>query len=292
MRSKPNAIIRLLRLFIVAIIVLITSNSAAFDYFGVSNLSLIMSMGGSNSGWTPLSATTSGGVTAVHWYSPSHTNYQDSARTTAVTADGDVTGSATDQMVAADHVSQGTTANKPLYKVNISGGKPMWLFDGSNDAIFGAFTNGGTINQPLTIFGVIQLDATKVDDNIYAHWHDSGLVSGVDRTYFGKDMELTPDNFVITSPQLITGGPADVNYNIWGIVLDYLTSKFYINGVLKNTGDTGPRPLVGLGLGGQWEWKGYIGDVLIYPGALSAADLNQIGQYLATFYGLTWTAIP
>jgi hypothetical protein len=39
------------------------------------------------------------------------------------------------------------------------------------------------------------------------------------------------------------------------------------------------------------NWKGDIGPILIYPGNLSNADKNQVGEYLASVTGISWTTI-
>lgn len=61
-------------------------------------------------------------------------------------ADGDTIGTLTDRSTSANNCTQGTTANKPLLKLNVANGRKGAFFDGSNDYL----TYGATINAPTT----------------------------------------------------------------------------------------------------------------------------------------------
>lgn len=261
--------------------------------FGGMSLKLAdsLKLDSGSASWTPASATTVGSVTALHWYSPSHANFQDSARTTAVSAD-DVTGSATDKMAAADHLSQATTNNKPVYKVNILNGKPMWLFDGTNDFVQGAFV--AAINQPCTAIVVVKLDSTFVNDNSNHIAIDKN--AGPTSTAIWKNGTPTPDAWTFSAGTAVNGGAADATTHIFAGVFNGASSVLYKDGVSEASGNIGASAFSGLTIGTSYEgtfpWKGYIGDTLICPGALVSADLNQYGNFLADFYGTTWTTIP
>ena len=73
------------------------------------------------------------------------------------------------------------------------------------------------------------------------------------------------------------------------------SSGLWANGVSKASGNAGTKVMdgltVGTASGGTLPWKGYVGQRLIYTSNLSDADKNQVGQYLADYYGLTWTDI-
>src|SRR5690242_121198 len=66
----------------------------------------------------------------VGWYKADGTLWQDSARTTPVVANSDPVGAWDDASGNNNHLLQATAGKRPLYKVNILGGKPAVLFDG------------------------------------------------------------------------------------------------------------------------------------------------------------------
>ena len=118
--------------------------------------------------WDPSSPTTDGGESPEHWYRGDDA-YEENTRVTACSDDGDVVGSWTDLTGNADHVSQGTTANKPTWQDAELNGQPVIRFDGSDDYLQGAFTTGGSISQANTIFIVSKLDTSAVNDGNNRH---------------------------------------------------------------------------------------------------------------------------
>jgi hypothetical protein len=69
------------------------------------------------------------------WYDPSDlsTMWKDTAGTDPVTADGDAVARIDDKSGNARHLTQGTAANRPLYKT--AGGLHWLQFDGTNDQL-------------------------------------------------------------------------------------------------------------------------------------------------------------
>ena len=89
------------------------------------------------------------------------TLFQDSAKTTPVTADGDVVGAMADKSGNGRDLLQATTANKPLYKTAIQNGLSVVRFDGTDDKLGPTVF---TLNQPFTIVMVInQITWTDLD---------------------------------------------------------------------------------------------------------------------------------
>ncbi len=62
------------------------------------------------------------------WGKADGTLWQDDARTSAVTADGQTVGAADDITANANHLLQATAGKRPAYKINIQNGKPGLLF--------------------------------------------------------------------------------------------------------------------------------------------------------------------
>lgn len=76
--------------------------------------------------------------------SDASTTYQDSTLTTLASSDGDVVGGWKDKSGAGNHMTQGTTASKPVKKVNRINGLPVLQGDGVDDQLV-----TGTVNHNI-----------------------------------------------------------------------------------------------------------------------------------------------
>lgn len=238
-------------------------------------------------GWTPAQATTDGGVSPEHWYDAGAGTYQ-SAGGAAAENDGDVVGQWQDQATAAVHVAQGTADNKPLLKLNILNGQPVLRFDGANDVLSSAFTVGGVLSQPFTIFAVAKID--DAEDNAF-----NVLTDGDDTTNRCFSGKKNNNNWMIHSGVDIEGSAADTSWNIWCMLFHGASSQFWHDGSSEASGDAGADAPDGFSVGAQtnqlYAWDGDIAEIIIYDSNLSDADKNEIGQYLAEKYGLSWSDI-
>lgn len=110
-------------------------------------------------GFSPGGLFTGGSVGA--WYDPSDisTLFQDSAGTIPVTADGDPVGKILDKSGNGKHLIQGTSASRPVYKIDGSTGKPyLWTNDSDAWMSVGGFDLSGTENA--TIFSGLMKDSS------------------------------------------------------------------------------------------------------------------------------------
>jgi len=245
--------------------------------------------------WTPASPTTDGGVLPAHWYR-SDDAYQDAGRTTPVASDGDVVGNWTDLAANADHASQATTGKKPTWQ-NGAGDQlnshPVIRWDGIDDWLQATFTTGGTINQPATILVVAKLDALAVNDGAVHR-----LTSGDDissRMILSTNTSPNPDSWAMYAGLFVNGSASDSNWNIWLAVFNGASSQFWHNGISEGSGNAGAfgedKLSIGSNYTGGQNWLGDIAEVLVFSAGLSTADKNEVGNYLATRYGLSWTTI-
>lgn len=107
--------------------------------------------------FSPVSLFT-GGYTGV-WYDPSDlsTLWQDSARTTPVTADGDPVGCIDDKSGNGKHLTQATAGKRPQYKT--SSGLHWLEFDGVDDA-FASASIDFTVTDKISVFTATKFDGT------------------------------------------------------------------------------------------------------------------------------------
>jgi len=239
---------------------------------------------GQGAAWTPASPTSGGGVSPHVWY--------DADQITGL-SDGDAVATWPDIGPNGDDVTQGTPAARPLYKTSILNGKPVVRFDGSDDYLQGALTNAGATTQPATIFAVAQLDATVLDDGA-----TRPIIDGDDsghRTLLYKSGIPSPDSWGIYAGTALYGSAGDSDTNIWCALFNGASSQFWLNGISEASGDAGSRALDGITIGALYDgarpWKGDIAEIIVYDAGLSNADKNEVGSYLATKYGLSWTDI-
>lgn len=248
----------------------------------------------SSASWTPLSPTTSGGVRPAIYFDPSGTNWQDSSGVTPAVADGDVIGGVSNYGTVTAGVSQPVTALKPLLKLNIVGGQAVYRLDGSDDYLRSA-ANAFVITQPFTVVCLAALDSGVTNNGADKYLFDSSDPA-VRSTLFKRGAG-TPDDWAIYAGSTVSDGAADSNYNILTIVINGAASELYVAGVSKVSGNAGTSNLGGLTLGASYgaglgPWKGDFGKFFIYPGALSTADKNQLGNYMKSVYGRPYTDIP
>lgn len=245
--------------------------------------------------WTPLLPTTDGGVSAHTIMSPAlgvTPFYQDSAKTTPVIADGDPVGAFDNPGTDNYDAVQAVTAAKLTYKTGVIAfnNKSVLRCDGG-DLLQGTFS-GGAISQPNTIIIVAQLNSSLVNNNSpYA------ILDGIGATRHAvlKDNGPSPDAFAMYAGTTVDDGDANGDVNIFTVLFSDASSQMWINGVSKVTGNAGLQSLGGLTIGalvnGAAGWVGDIAAILIYPGNLSNADKNQIGQWAADTYGLSYSDI-
>ena len=247
--------------------------------------------------WDPSQPTTDGDLLPDHWYRSDGPLWQDAGVTPAV-LDGAVVGRWEDLTANADHVNQAVVANKPTLQNGVGdllNGQPVIRFDGINDTLSGAFTTGGAMNQPSTVFAVAALDAAAVNDGVSRKIYDSD--DAVNRMIAGQYGADNPDSWYLYAGAVISSAAAsNSNWNIWTILYNGASSQFWHNGVsLAGPGNAGAHNADGLTIGGAFDvtaqWDGDITEIIIYDADLSTADDNQVGNYLATRYGLAYTDI-
>lgn len=253
-------------------------------------------LGGREALWDPTKPLPVSGLLPAHWYRSDQGLWQDAGITPAA-ADGDPIGRWEDLTANADHVAQGTAAKRPTLQngaADLINGHPVVRFDGTDDSLVGAFTNGGVMAQPNTIFAVAALDASRVDADAFDYIFDDS--STANNQALGGYGAATPDVWRIRASTELHGSIAtSANPTIFTCLYNGMTSQFWMNGVSAALGDTGAFSMNGLTLGtrrdGVAPFKGDILELLCYNPNLPDADKNTVGQYAALRYALAYTDI-
>jgi hypothetical protein len=225
----------------------------------------------------------------VVWLKADAGTFQDAAKTTPATNDGDVIGAWADQSGNGNDVTQATTGNKPTLKLAIKNGRPVIRFDGAGDNLQGVLSDA--LSQPFTIFAVAALDAVAVDAGagIIIDGDDVTNRAVLEQQSQGGDT----DTWSIYAGSFVTGGVSDSNWNIWAALFNGASSEFWINGASEASGGAGASNPDGITVGTRYladatsAWDGDVAEVIIYDPSLSTADRQQVEQYLSTRWGIT-----
>lgn len=240
--------------------------------------------------WTPARATTSGGVRPVHWYDASQIQGLVNNDPVAAWADSSVNG---------DGIAQADPTKRPLFIMNVLNGKPVVRFDGSNDFMNGFFTVGGALSQPVTMWAVAQLHAPQVLDGLTHDMIEGYQVDALPSTRISFCQTASgAGKWAMFAGTNLNGSASNGNWNIWMGLFNGVSSRFWLNGIANSAvGNAGTSNAEGITIGSNiggatFKWDGDIPEVIIYDPNLSTPDINQVGQYLAAKYGLSWTNLP
>jgi hypothetical protein len=236
-------------------------------------------------GYDPDTPSNISGLAAWYDFSDASTLYTDTGLTTPVSADAQTIKGIADK--SGNGVSL-TGASSPLtYKLNIQNGKSATLSAGTASWPTGTLTQA----QPFTGF----IAARTV--------YSAGVVAEaiLSDSSSGFTWQYRPELVAGQTVQRLAAGSAlagTFDYrNAWHIstaVVNGASSATYADGAADITGD--PSTAAFGGTAGAFRplnmYTGsYAGEVILYDGALSATDLNSIGDYLAAKWGLTWNAV-
>ena len=213
------------------------------------------------------------GLTAWYDFSDVSTLFQDTARTSPVTADGQSIRGMTDKSGAGNHLSEAT--NGPTYKVAIQNGRSVARFDGVNDVIS---SSGAVVSQPDTIFAI-----GKRNGGSASHFVDGGasrqIVGMPGGSNYGifAGTTLSTATAADTTPRLIVG------------LFNGGSSKVWLDGGASTNGAAGAIALSELQQSNSAVTSADLYEILIYNTALSLTDINTVGSYLAARWGTTWS---
>jgi hypothetical protein len=223
----------------------------------------------------------------VGWYDFSDINtlWQDTARSSPITADGQSIAGVTDKSGVGNHLLQNTAGNRPTYKTAIQNGKSCERTDGAD-----VLVNAAQINyaQPNTFF----LVAKHADGVTGKHFFDG---SGAGRNLFGT---AAGPVWTMYGGSVVSGGVTNTNANIFVVYFNGASSKAYVNGGAANiSGNAGALALGGVGetitinqgQAAPLPNGSDVYELLIYNAAVSLASANALAVSLGIKWGLTWT---
>jgi hypothetical protein len=230
--------------------------------------------------WDPTRPTTEGGILVYSWYDFGDPGqlYQDAAKITPVSSDGDPIGAVLDQGRNGQDLTQSTASKKPTYKTGIQDGLSAGRGDGSDDILEGHQVSM-TFSGELTLCLVLVINtlgrAFVGHDWNYRIYADS---NGAVHWKMGADVTLTANGVVSTA---------------WGLLVitrddsDNLACRYNGSDVTSGTPSNSSNAIMEDLFRAGNSLDGDIGEVLVFDAALSAADLAEVEGYLAERWGLS-----
>lgn len=192
-------------------------------------------------------------------------------------------------------ITQGTAANRPIYRktTNLINFNPVIQFDGVNDYI-STNNNYGVYGTSLFTDFVIANRFTQTTEDDF--WGQSNTSA----RYASHSMYTNLPNQNINSSTFYKHGTTTISLNTPFLVnvkrTNSNTFQLYHNGTTDGTSGsitsfTGTFQTSNLRLGSRSNsnrsFSGTIAEIIIYPSALSDANLLRINSYLAIKYGIS-----
>lgn len=216
------------------------------------------------------------------WLPSDGGKWKDAARTTRAVADGAPIGAWDDYSAGANHAVQATAAARPLLKTPILNGQPVTRFDGVDDYLAATCT----AQAAQTLF-IVVTEISGADKTFFSYTTVGAVATLYANStgavfYFSPNMSKGGDIRSATIVAAAYASAASVKVRVGGGATAALDpNNLYATAVQYNLGaDPGPAAF------GNYD----IAEVVRYPSALSLANHDLVGNYLAAKFGLTWTA--
>lgn len=193
--------------------------------------------------------------------------------------DGAAVSSWADRAATPHAATQATGTKQPLYKTAIFNGHAAVRFDGVDDFLRSALVQA----QPDTLFVAMRSLVGA-----------SGVRSFVDGATNNAHVFRSVSNWDIYAGGAVISGPAaDSTAHVFCAVYNGASSKIRVGGGAGTGGNAGAGTLAALNIGCGGDQASFpanidVAELLVYSGSLSLADMNSVGAYLGSTYGMTW----
>jgi hypothetical protein len=216
-------------------------------------------------------------------FSDSSKLWQDSGRTTPVTANTDPIGACDDISGNARHATQATAGKRATYRTAQFGSIAAADFVAASGQSLA--TGVFTVNQPGTVYLVADFDV----QTFFALPFD-GITS---RWGFGVTNDPGFPYFLHAGANGVAASLSDTSAHVFAVVFNGASSNLRVDGgageVLNPSTDALTRVRIGNDSGEVAPFDGRVGRAIVYSGAHTTTELDQVGEYLADIFGTTWT---
>ena len=207
-----------------------------------------------------------------------------------------------------NHLTPASAAERPDVNTRTQNSLNVVDFDGAAHRIFTTGLNFGEAQPDISLFGVFIADAGSSSDYVYGYsnnFTDSGEVFAMStgdnsgnhkftgryfNGYYGADNTFTTGVAHIVMHLYPSGGPHSASrVLIDGVEYSYFGGN---TGNSINFGSGSPQFCLGdvRSIQGNY-YDGAIGEIGIYNSIFTTAEMNDLGEYLAAKWGITWNTI-
>ncbi len=186
----------------------------------------------------------------------------------------------------ARHLSQATAGLRPQFKTAVQNGLPGVRFTVAAAGRLFSAAFASALAQPLTLAVVGKNTGDTTD---FRSFTDGILTTNKAAMY----QDVTTGNLAMHGGTPLVSSTSTANqYLVLTGVFNGATSALYVNGTSAATGNAGTNSLTGLTIGsnfngGQTYLAGDINEVLLYSGALTAAQITALNRYLGARWAVT-----
>lgn len=213
----------------------------------------------------------------VLWLKADGTKWQDSARTTSATADGDPVGAWDDESGNSSHVLQGTSGYRPTLKTGLINSLPAIRFDGYDDIMSASISTG----TDVSVFSVFEwkrgaystIDTIAGADGSWLFYPTNSFISGSDTA-----ASLEEVGFGGVDPWV--NGVSDSPPGNWP------TSGYACFAGVIGSLPGGTNIQLGRYAGTSYFGQNDIAELIVYDAGLSDANRILVQDYLSNKYDL------
>ncbi len=187
-----------------------------------------------------------------------------------------------------NHVTQGTASRQPTTNSVTIGSKNAIDFDGSD---FMDFTAAISRTSGYTVFVVTNVTNTN-GNKVFVSGTTGSFAFRVDQN---EQLDIVRvDQVVVLSGTIQITAATDT---IVACRSSAAGNNTIIDGVTANSNATNPSYTANTDRLGaqsgitQFFFDGSMGEIIVYTGVKTDSEVNQIGDYLASKWGTTWTGI-
>lgn len=208
---------------------------------------------------------------------------------TVAGADNDAIQTWVDESGAGHDAAQASATLRPLLKVAIINNKPILRFDGSNDAMTSTIIAGAA--KTVFVVGIKRSAPSTTAMCLISLGFNAQLLF----TFTTSFANYGYNRNAATASVDLGGAPQSAGVFAFNFASASSVKHWVTGGGVGGTFDpddsasTSVRCDIGWANGGALNEGDFdVAEVIVYNAALSIADTNRVGSYLASKYALTW----